>query len=1656
MTKRSGKRGSLWRKGMAVALSCLLLADAAPSVGAASDMSGHWAESTIQKWVSEGTIKGYEDGTFRPERPITRAEIAALVNRKLGVAAATRPAAFTDLPSEGWQYAPLAAAVERGYIKGYEDGSIRPDEPVTRQELAVMLDGIMGLETGDTLKTFADEAEFPEWSRVSIRDVASHGIMGGYQDGTFGPTRRVTRAEAVVSLDRAASAPLAPLVYGEPGVYGPEQGSETIAASVQVTKPGVTLRNLVIRGDLVLGEGIGEGDATLQNVTVQGRTIVKGGGANSIHVEDSALRTIVVEKANGAVRIVASGTTSVEEAEILSAVRIEEENIEGTGFTSVTIGPNVPKGTKITFSGDFDNIVVNAKGALIDVVDGTVEALEVGGGAEAAQILVGNGVVVDQLILAAKADVKGGGRVVNAEVREGASGTTFEKQPEKRTGVGATPPPAAPPAVVVGGGGTVGGGGQPVQQSIAVSITGYKKLEIGFAVAVSPEQTAFEVKNPSGAKVNVTSASYSADRKKATLELAEPLAAGEYEVNVTIGAGAKHSKKVTAENERVIDLVFLLDSVTMVNPIVIITKFKLTNQYGEDVTSRYGHRSNFWISQQFGMNAAANVANASGSVAESSNVGNPYSKESGFAYMITDKVIQANDRFVIRGGIGNLRVKKTMVLSEVEIPAASPGERYEWPYEMYGLYHPENRTLTTKSDFEEYRLLFRHKDKIAPKPEDFRVSLNPNVKVKTDQNGNPIIEKVTLPNGQEWYGLQLLQPSYISSRVERVILFNVPMEEEIVFYMTVHPATDGLDTAFLVNGRLFASFADESVQEIPDWEVTGKNTGTVTQATYVSQTGRVGTYAIEAGSLPADEYKVRNTARNMQTDAIFIGSARIGDAARAQLTFGGRMAGKVRYAINDGPLYSQFHHPEPLSVNDRLWVIFDDQWITGDESYLTAVWDGTEWNNAALLSEFEAPKGTSAEVLSAQELRLSWEPVPYAQKYYLYYTEKDWGSFLPLIDNYTGHHIATTETSYIVDRSEAPTREYAVTAAIGGLNWKVESWLSETMYLQNESFPLDFKVSDAVADPVQPILYMVDAQGEKVYAVNYETGGTRSADLPGIPVRIRHNDGKLFVAVQLDQTYRSETGAIIILDAASLSIAETIDIQAKPIDFAIDRLGNVHVSTIRGHEDKIMTYKAGAYQNAPHSIGVLHRYRIEAHPTLGKLYGITQGVSPEDILAFPLMHGNPTSGRDSKYHGDYPLGGGFDLSPDGKYLFSGGNTVFRVTDSVYSDMSFVYQFPRDQLGARADYAFDLANDRFYAASGYAVTEYGYSDFEPTGLYPTERTAMFVFQRNDRIIAITKTGDWWNSGQYSIEKPQYVPYSDDESPGIYLSGNITDTVYDAERGAVYAVDTAFQRLHVVDLKTNALKRTVQLSSKPIGVSLSEDGSKLYIVNRDEQALVTELSADDYTELRTLNDSMIEDAEDFSDRHVYERGNRLYVVTGEWKPAMTVFDSDSFAKVSSGNGVQGVGDLAFTNDSSRFYYWYQYGWDAGLASSSVREVTVAGSVYGNFAQTDETVVSYPQFTRDPLDTPVILLEDRGWVIAKNHIFAMDDLKTTIAVLPEPIYAVSPDGTRLVGKNGVYDAATFEKVQTVSLGKEIFFGSDGTLYHILNNRLLSVELE
>ena len=142
---------------------------------------------------------GYTDGTVRPNGNITRAEAAALVTRLLGIESigtATRPM-FTDTPS-AWYNKAINAAVQRGIMKGYPDGRFRPNAPITRAEFTQMIAQIDNKPYG--IAPFADVKG--HWAELAIgREYQAKRIMG-YPDGTFRPNANITRCEAVVILNK--------------------------------------------------------------------------------------------------------------------------------------------------------------------------------------------------------------------------------------------------------------------------------------------------------------------------------------------------------------------------------------------------------------------------------------------------------------------------------------------------------------------------------------------------------------------------------------------------------------------------------------------------------------------------------------------------------------------------------------------------------------------------------------------------------------------------------------------------------------------------------------------------------------------------------------------------------------------------------------------------------------------------------------------------------------------------------------------------------------------------------------------------------------------------------------------------------------------------------------------------------------------------------------------------------------------------------------------------------------------------------------------------------------------------------------------------------------------------------------------------------------
>ncbi|WP_261808088.1 S-layer homology domain-containing protein [Paenibacillus sp. N3.4] len=167
-----------------------------------SDIAGHWGEVRIKQAVEDGIVSGYPDGTFKPNRTVTRAEFAVMLMNTLKPQGESAKLNFTDGADIGaWAQQAISLAVREGWMNGYDDGSFRPNTEITRAEMAVVIAGSLGQPVGANAAThFADDTDIPFWAKSSVAAVLQAGIIQGKDAGQFAPQDRATRAEAVTVL----------------------------------------------------------------------------------------------------------------------------------------------------------------------------------------------------------------------------------------------------------------------------------------------------------------------------------------------------------------------------------------------------------------------------------------------------------------------------------------------------------------------------------------------------------------------------------------------------------------------------------------------------------------------------------------------------------------------------------------------------------------------------------------------------------------------------------------------------------------------------------------------------------------------------------------------------------------------------------------------------------------------------------------------------------------------------------------------------------------------------------------------------------------------------------------------------------------------------------------------------------------------------------------------------------------------------------------------------------------------------------------------------------------------------------------------------------------------------------------------------------------
>lgn len=422
-------------KLLPLALTAAMIVPSVPAMAAPNDIAGHWAESVITQWQSKGLIQGYEDGTFKPGNTITRAEFVTLMNNAKGFWS-EGSINFSDVKNGSWFYSAVARAVAAGYVKGYSDGSFKPNNTITRAEAAVMIANTAKLSANEAgAYRFTDIGSIPAWARGSVGAVVAAGYMTGYPDGSFDANASISRAEAVSSLNRM----LGGTAYQPTQPTTPTTDTtKTTSDDVVIEDKGTTLKNQTVDGNVTIAKSVGNGDVTLRNVTIKGDLIVKGGGSNTVTLEDVDVRGKVRLLKEG-VHLHLAGDTDIRKLLIDLAARITQSSsykdeideiiLAGDGDLNKTTRIDVPaKQLRIENQADL-------------ILGGDVEKLIVDEDAKGAEIEIKKGTTVNELNTDAKIKLTGKGRIDLLDVS--ASGVTYDKNLDVRkkdTSNGATAP----------------------------------------------------------------------------------------------------------------------------------------------------------------------------------------------------------------------------------------------------------------------------------------------------------------------------------------------------------------------------------------------------------------------------------------------------------------------------------------------------------------------------------------------------------------------------------------------------------------------------------------------------------------------------------------------------------------------------------------------------------------------------------------------------------------------------------------------------------------------------------------------------------------------------------------------------------------------------------------------------------------------------------------------------------------------------------------------------------------------------------------------------------------------------------------------------------------------------------------------------------------
>ena len=323
-----GKRLTAWL------LVCALLLGLAPAVELGGAASAAYADSYMQQMVDWGFMRGDIEGNLRPDDPITRAEFVTIVNRSFGYEA-MEGHPFDDVDVRDWYNDDVDISYTEGYISGTSEHTFSPGDSITREEAAVILARNLMLQPAvgeDT--SFSDSRELDEWSRGYVATAARYQLLNGYEDGSFRPKNPITRGEAAILMTRAIGTPVQEAGVHE---LGSTWGNVTITESGVTLRNTVVGGNLYITAGVELGSVTLENVRVLGEIIVSGGGLSEGGDDSIVFRNVDAPKLIVDNLRNQQVSLRVEGNGIIDNTSVRTDAFVTDNTQAGYGLSRIEL-----------------------------------------------------------------------------------------------------------------------------------------------------------------------------------------------------------------------------------------------------------------------------------------------------------------------------------------------------------------------------------------------------------------------------------------------------------------------------------------------------------------------------------------------------------------------------------------------------------------------------------------------------------------------------------------------------------------------------------------------------------------------------------------------------------------------------------------------------------------------------------------------------------------------------------------------------------------------------------------------------------------------------------------------------------------------------------------------------------------------------------------------------------------------------------------------------------------------------------------------------------------------------------------------------------------------------------------------------------------------